>query len=146
MKAGSVLSRTFSSKDTHTPRGELLVVYGSARQSYRDAQIAHETAAVSFDGFSSFAFSVGFRSDACVSSRCLADPSMCRSHTSSSRRCRFKPASVPAFLFILRSSDLTPRPSPMAPTSSYLWAPTPSCGPSCPLGRMRRRCRASSAT
>lgn len=47
MQGGSVLSRTFTSKDTHTPRGELLVVYGSARQSYRDAQIAHETAAVS---------------------------------------------------------------------------------------------------
>lgn len=46
MQAGSVLSRSFTSKDTHTPRGELLVVYGDARQSYMDSEIARETAAV----------------------------------------------------------------------------------------------------
>lgn len=46
MQPGSVLARSFTSKDTHTPRGELLVVYGDARKSYRDAVIARETAAV----------------------------------------------------------------------------------------------------
>lgn len=46
MRAGSVLSRAFSSKDTHTPRGELLVVHGDARQSYLDSEIARETASV----------------------------------------------------------------------------------------------------
>lgn len=46
MQAGSVLSRGFTSKDTHTPRGELLVVYGDARKSYLDAEIARETAVV----------------------------------------------------------------------------------------------------
>lgn len=48
MRPGSVLSRSFTAKDTHTPRGELVVVYGDARQSYRDAEIARETAAVSY--------------------------------------------------------------------------------------------------
>lgn len=46
VQPGSVLSRTFTAKDTHTPRGELLVVYGDARQSYLDSEIARETAKV----------------------------------------------------------------------------------------------------
>ena len=41
---GSVFSRYFTSKDTHSPRGDLLVVYGSARASYRDSQLAKHTA------------------------------------------------------------------------------------------------------
>lgn len=31
MKAGSLLSRSFTSKDTHSPRGELLVAYSDGR-------------------------------------------------------------------------------------------------------------------
>eukprot|EP00903_Cladosiphon_okamuranus_P019226 g17680.t1 len=57
LQASSVLSRGFTSKDTHTPRGELLVVYGDARQSYLDADIARETAAVL--GFDAPSFTFG---------------------------------------------------------------------------------------
>ncbi|CAM9840562.1 unnamed protein product [Scytosiphon promiscuus] len=57
MRLGSVLSRSFTSKDTHTPRGDLVVIYGDARQSYRDAEIARETAAVL--GFDAPSFTYG---------------------------------------------------------------------------------------
>lgn len=40
---GSVFSRPFTSKDTHSPRGELLVVHGNVRASYRDSQLAKHT-------------------------------------------------------------------------------------------------------
>ncbi|CAM9350086.1 unnamed protein product [Scytosiphon promiscuus] len=43
---GSVFSRSFTSKDTHSPRGELLVVHSSARASHRDAELAKHTAAI----------------------------------------------------------------------------------------------------
>ncbi len=43
---GSVFDRAFTSKDTHSPRGELLVVHSSARASYRDSQLAKRTAFV----------------------------------------------------------------------------------------------------
>eukprot|EP00903_Cladosiphon_okamuranus_P009984 g9470.t1 len=44
LNRGSVLSRSLTSKDTHSPRGELLVVHGNARASYRDSQLAKHTA------------------------------------------------------------------------------------------------------
>lgn len=43
---GSVFDRAFTSKDTHSPRGDLLVVHSSARASYRDSQLARRTAFV----------------------------------------------------------------------------------------------------
>ena len=46
MEPGSVISRTFTSKDTHSPRGDLLVVYSDARTSYQDFEIARATSAV----------------------------------------------------------------------------------------------------
>ncbi|CAN0146627.1 unnamed protein product, partial [Ectocarpus sp. 13 AM-2016] len=36
VEPGSVLSRPFTSKDTHSPRGDLLVVHGGGHGSYRD--------------------------------------------------------------------------------------------------------------
>ncbi|CAN0126388.1 unnamed protein product [Ectocarpus sp. 12 AP-2014] len=36
VEPGSVLSRPFTSKDTHSPRGDLLVVHGGGQGSYRD--------------------------------------------------------------------------------------------------------------
>ena len=46
MKSGSVLSRQFTSKDTHSTHGDLLVVYGSAKLSYVDRELAKQTTAV----------------------------------------------------------------------------------------------------
>lgn len=46
LNRGSVLSRPFTAKDTHSPRGDLLVVYGSARASRRDSELAKHTAAI----------------------------------------------------------------------------------------------------
>ena len=46
MKSGSVVSRKFTSKDTHSTHGDLLVVYGSAKVSYVDRELAKQTTAV----------------------------------------------------------------------------------------------------
>lgn len=46
MAAGSVLSRTFTKKDTHSPRGELLVVYSDSRGSMYDFDMIGQTTAV----------------------------------------------------------------------------------------------------
>lgn len=43
MVPGSVLSRAFTPKDTHSPRGDLLVSYVDARSSMRDKEMAQET-------------------------------------------------------------------------------------------------------
>lgn len=42
VKAGSVVSRAFTSKDTHSPHGDLLVVYSKDR-TIRDERFAKET-------------------------------------------------------------------------------------------------------
>lgn len=57
MKAGSILSRTFTSKDTHSARGDLLVVYSDARSSMRDSQAATDTTGIL--GFSPPSFTSG---------------------------------------------------------------------------------------
>lgn len=58
MRPGSVISRTFTAKDTHSPKGDLLVVYtDAARSSYHDSQLAHATAAVL--GFNAPSFTYG---------------------------------------------------------------------------------------
>lgn len=46
MRPGAVISRTFTSKDTHSPRGDLLVVYGDARHDFHDAEVARQTTEV----------------------------------------------------------------------------------------------------
>lgn len=46
IKPGSVVSRSFTSKDTHSPQGDLLVVYSDARGSYQASQLARRTALV----------------------------------------------------------------------------------------------------
>lgn len=43
MAPGSVLSRTFTPKDTHSPRGDLLVSYVDGHSSMRDREMAQET-------------------------------------------------------------------------------------------------------
>lgn len=57
MATGSVLSRTFTSKDTHSPRGDLVVVYSDARPSMYDSEIASETTRIL--GFSPPSFTFG---------------------------------------------------------------------------------------
>lgn len=58
VEAGTVLSRKFTSKDTHSPRGDLLVVYGdNSRNSYKDAVVARQTTALL--GFSAPSFTHG---------------------------------------------------------------------------------------
>ena len=42
MRAGSVVSRAFTAKDTHSPRGDLLVVYSKDR-TIRDERFVRET-------------------------------------------------------------------------------------------------------
>lgn len=54
---GSVLSRAFSSKDTHTPRGDLFVSYGDARTSMEHSEQARQTTAVL--GFNAPSFTFG---------------------------------------------------------------------------------------
>lgn len=46
MRTGSVLSRTFTSKDTHSPRGDLLVVYGDSKNNFHDSEVARQTSEV----------------------------------------------------------------------------------------------------
>ena len=46
MESGSIVSRSFTFKDTHSPRGDLLVVYDGARPTRRDAKLARQTAAL----------------------------------------------------------------------------------------------------
>ncbi|CAM9319802.1 unnamed protein product [Ectocarpus sp. 12 AP-2014] len=46
VKPGSVLSRPFTSKDTHSPRGDLLVVHTGSQGSYHDAQLRRRSASV----------------------------------------------------------------------------------------------------
>lgn len=57
IQPGSVLSRPFTAKDTHSPRGELLVVYSDARGSVRDFDLARHTSAVL--GFNAPSFTYG---------------------------------------------------------------------------------------
>ncbi|CBJ28689.1 hypothetical protein Esi_0117_0079 [Ectocarpus siliculosus] len=46
VEPGSVLSRPFTSKDTHSPRGDLLVVHTGSQGSYHDAQLRRRSASV----------------------------------------------------------------------------------------------------
>ena len=46
MKSNSVVSRPFTSKDTHSTHGDLLVVYGDAKVSFVDRELAKQTTAV----------------------------------------------------------------------------------------------------
>lgn len=46
MKTDSVVSRPFTSKDTHSSHGDLLVVHGSGKVAYYDRELAKQTAAV----------------------------------------------------------------------------------------------------
>lgn len=57
VQPGSILSRTFSSKDTHSPKGDLLVVYSDARASPIESEMAHQTTAVL--GFNAPSFTFG---------------------------------------------------------------------------------------
>ena len=57
IQPGSILSRTFSSKDTHTPRGDLFVSYGDARTSLEHSEQARQTTAVL--GFNAPSFTFG---------------------------------------------------------------------------------------
>ncbi|CAM9924133.1 unnamed protein product [Ectocarpus fasciculatus] len=57
VKPGSVLSRAFTPKDTHSPRGDLLVVHPGSQGSYHDAQLVRRTAAVL--GFEAPSFTQG---------------------------------------------------------------------------------------
>lgn len=56
MKLGSVVSRAFTSKDTHSPHGDLLVVFGSENTAHRGV-LAERTAAVL--GFEAPSFTIG---------------------------------------------------------------------------------------
>ncbi|CAM9459802.1 unnamed protein product [Scytosiphon promiscuus] len=46
LKPGSILSRSFTSKDTHSPEGDLLVVYSDARGSNHASELGRRTALV----------------------------------------------------------------------------------------------------
>lgn len=46
VKPDSVLSRTFTSKDTHSTMGDLLVVYSDSRLCYSDSALARQTNAI----------------------------------------------------------------------------------------------------
>ncbi|CAB1119417.1 unnamed protein product [Ectocarpus sp. CCAP 1310/34] len=46
VEPGSVLSRPFTSKDTHSPRGDLLVVHTGSPGSYHDSQLRSRSASV----------------------------------------------------------------------------------------------------
>lgn len=56
VKLGSVVSRTFTSKDTHSPHGDLLVVFGTESTAH-NGQLAERTAAVL--GFEAPSFTTG---------------------------------------------------------------------------------------
>lgn len=43
LKAGSVVSRPFTAKDTHSTKGDVLVVYGGARVGVKSDQLARKT-------------------------------------------------------------------------------------------------------
>ncbi|CAM9449896.1 unnamed protein product, partial [Ectocarpus sp. 8 AP-2014] len=57
VKPGSVLSRPFTPKDTHSPRGDLLVVHTGSQGSYHDAQLRRRS--VSVLGFDAPSFTDG---------------------------------------------------------------------------------------
>ena len=57
VEPGSIVSRSFTSKDTHSPRGDLLVVYGGARSTRRDAKLGRQTATLL--GFKAPSFTLG---------------------------------------------------------------------------------------
>lgn len=40
---GTILSRTFTSKDTHSPRGDLIVLYSDRQSTARDVEVARAT-------------------------------------------------------------------------------------------------------
>lgn len=46
IEPGSIVSRSFTSKDTHSPRGDLLVAYSDARSSHRHTKLTRDTAAL----------------------------------------------------------------------------------------------------
>lgn len=56
-KPDSVLSRTFTAKDTHSPMGDLLVVYSDSRLCYSDSALARQTNAIL--GFEAPTFTCG---------------------------------------------------------------------------------------
>ena len=56
VKHGSVVSRSFTSKDTHSPHGDLLVVFGT-ESSAHSGELAERTAAVL--GFEAPSFTTG---------------------------------------------------------------------------------------
>lgn len=58
MKPGTLLSRSFTSKDTHSPRGDLLVVYSDGRGADHDT-LASAEATSALLGFESPVFTFG---------------------------------------------------------------------------------------
>ncbi|CAM9587062.1 unnamed protein product [Ectocarpus sp. 6 AP-2014] len=57
VKPGSVLSRSFTPKDTHSPRGDLLVVHAGSQGSYHDTELSRRSASVL--GFEAPSFTQG---------------------------------------------------------------------------------------
>lgn len=43
LKAGSVVTRSFTAKDTHSPEGDVLVIYSGARGGFQKDQLARKT-------------------------------------------------------------------------------------------------------
>lgn len=43
LKAGSVVTRSFTAKDTHSPKGDVLVVYSGARAGFQKYELARKT-------------------------------------------------------------------------------------------------------
>ena len=58
MKAGSLLSRSFTSKDTHSPRGELLVAYSNGRGADHASRASSRASSILL-GFESPLFTFG---------------------------------------------------------------------------------------
>ena len=56
MRSDSVVSRPFTSKDTHSTHGDLLVVHANSRTSHADNELAKQTTAVLGFQSPSFAF------------------------------------------------------------------------------------------
>ncbi|CAN0334430.1 unnamed protein product, partial [Ectocarpus sp. 12 AP-2014] len=57
VKPGSVLSRSFTPKDTHSPRGDLLVVHTGSQGSYHDTELSRRSSSVL--GFEAPSFTQG---------------------------------------------------------------------------------------
>ncbi|CAM9712766.1 unnamed protein product [Ectocarpus sp. 4 AP-2014] len=57
VKPGSVLSRSFTPKDTHSPRGDLLVVHAGSQGSYHDTELSRLSSSVV--GFEAPSFTQG---------------------------------------------------------------------------------------